>query len=219
MVGFAYLASFIIPIVTYLFLFSGRFHADDATASVQRVLHGVHLFRLAVFMEVATAVVNTVLGALLYAILRATNRNWALLGLLLKFTEVVISVVISLGHLAALLMLQSAGGAATGETATMIGAFINAYIDLTSIAGLFLGLGMMVFSALLSQTNLIPRKLAATGVVSYALVFFYDSLAILNPDCAGRTIVQVVGTLPVCLFTVTAGILLLIAGSRDVPEP
>jgi hypothetical protein len=54
--------------------------------------------------------------------------------------------------------------------------------------------------------------LAALGVLSYVLVFIYDSFTILLPNYATILIIQIIGSAPICIFQVIIGIWLLIKG-------
>jgi hypothetical protein len=215
--GGIYLVAFAMPIVTWLVFFADTVDGADLGKTMEAVQSGVAGLRVAVLFEILGAAVNLCLGLLLYQLLVVTGRRLAVAALAFKLLEVALWTVIALGHLAALSMLESSGQAGADALLLAVSAFFAAHMQLTAVSGFFSGAGMLLFALLLSRVDFVPGRLVRFGVLSYVLVIGYDSLCIALPEYAQQGVIQVLGSGPVCLFSLFIGVWLLATKVRGVP--
>jgi len=219
--GLMFLASLLVPLLNYVLVFSGFVATDDVVAIAGNVAAHPSLFRVHILAEMATAVIVAVLGAALYVMLEPVHRLLALLALLLKLVEAALCAVLALAHLAALLLLSgraSPAASAQDRVGLLVGLLLDAHMPLTAVPGMFLGLASVVFLYLLFRSRYVPDPLAAFGVLSYALVFFYDLTLVVAPGYAAMTVIQVVGWGPSILFELLIGPWLLLKGVAPQPR-
>ena len=213
--GFLFLCSLFVPLLNWIFVLSQFIVAEDVSATAHNILANQLLFRINIMNGLITSAIAVVLALALYIILKSVNRNFALLALFLKLIESILFAVIALGHFIALLAL-SEQSALTGFVPdlvdALVGRFLNGYISITAIPGVFLGLSLMIFSYLLFKSKYVPSKLAAFGVLSYILVFIYDASTILFPTYATIPIIQIIGSAPLVIFQILIGLWLLLKG-------
>lgn len=214
--GLMFLATLVVPLLNFVLVFSGLVAADDVVAIAGNVAAHPSLFRVNVVAEFATSVIVVVLGVALYTMLESVHAQLALLALLLKLVEAALWAVLALAHLAALLVLTGRGSPAASWP--LVGLLLDAHMPLTAIPGMFLGIASVVFLYLLFRSRYVPRALAAFGVLSYALLFFYDLTLVIAPAYAAIAAIQVVGWGPSVLFELMIGPWLLIKGVAAQPS-
>ncbi|MFA4907252.1 MAG: DUF4386 domain-containing protein [archaeon] len=215
--GFLFLLSLLVPLFNWTFILSKLIVTENAIDTAHNILTNEFLFRINIINEVLISAVATALAVALYIMLKSVNKNLALLALFLKLTESILSAIIALGHTAALLMLtdkSSLSGLEPKQIQAFIGLFLNVHILVTAIPGIFLGLNLVIFLSLLYKSNYVPRWLSGFGVLSYTLIFIYDSSMILLPNFSTILIVQIIGWGPSILFEVLIGIWLLFKGIK-----
>ena len=213
--GFMFLSSLLVPLLNWIFVLSKFIVAENAIATAHNILANQLLFRISIINQIITSVIAVVLALALYIILKSVNKNLALLALFLKLVEATLSAVIALGHFIALLALNEKTSLTVFNpkpVEALVGLFLNVYISITAIPGVFFGLSLMIFSYLLFKSKYVPGKLAAFGVFSYALVFIYDALIILFPNYATVIIIQIIGSAPIVFFQIVIGLWLLFKG-------
>jgi hypothetical protein len=215
--GFMFLCGLLVPTLNWVFVLSKFPVAENVIATSRNIIENEFLFRINIINELITVIVIIVLASSLYIILKPVNKNLALLTLFLKLIEATLWAVLALGHFIALQILN-------GQTSltvfnpepvlALVGTFINVHISLTAVPGVFSGLNLMIFSYLLFKSKYVPSILAAFGILSYVLVFIYDSLIILSPGYASILIVQIICSSPICFFQLIIGIWLLFRGIK-----
>lgn len=207
--GLMLLLSLIIPALNWSFVLSGFVTARSENETAHEILRNEVLFRVGVVGELTTSAVAAVLALALYVLLQSVGKNLALLALLLKLVEATLWAVIALGHLAALVTLR--GG--SEQARDIVGVLLHEQVTLNAVPGVVLGLGSVVFLYLLVRSKYVPRMLAGFGVVSYALVFLSNLLAMTSPDHA--TIgSQMAWGAPSVVSELAIGSWLLIRGAR-----
>jgi hypothetical protein len=219
--GLMFLCTLIIPALNWIFILSKFIAAENPINTAHNILANEFQFRISIINELITSAVIVILALALYVILKEINKNFALLALFLKLIESILTAVIALGHFIALLILNGQASLTVfdpEQVQALAGLFLNAYISLTAIPGVFVGLNLMLFSYLLFKSKYVPRMLAAFGVLSYALVFVYDSLTILMPTYASIMIIQIICSAPICIFQLIIGIWLLFKGVKAQPQ-
>ena len=205
----------LVPSLNWIFVLSKFIVAENVIATAHNILANQLLFRISIINQLITSVIAVVLALAFYIILKSANKNLALLALFLKLVEVILSAVIALGHFIALLALNEQTALIVFDpepVEALVGLFLNVYISITAIPGMFFGLSLMIFSFLLFKSKYVPGKLAVFGVFSYVLVFIYDALVILFPNFATVTIIQIIGSAPIAFFQIVIGLWLLFKG-------
>ena len=213
--GLLFLLSLIVPLLNWTLVFSGFIETDNAGATAHNMLSREFLFRISIMNDILTSIVALSLAVALYTILKPIGKTLALLALFLKLTEAVLWAVMTLRNFDGLLILigqSSLAASGPEQIQTLIGLFLNAHMSKSAIAGIFLGLASTLFFYLFLRSGYIPKKLAAFGILSYALIFIYDSMLILFPNYAKMLIIQITGWGPSVLAELVIGFLLLIKG-------
>ena len=208
--GILFLLSLLVPVFNWTLILSQFVSQEDNTSL--NIMSNELLFRFNIVNGIFTTIIIIALALCLYKILRAVNRNLALMALSFKMIEAVLTGTLTLGHYITLLVLKE--DPQNIELQKVLNLLIEKYILFTAIPGVFFGLSMMIYSCLFLKSRSVPRKLAFFGIVSYSLVAIYDLLAILLPDYAVLLPVQITGSVPVCLFQITIGLWLLFKGIK-----
>jgi hypothetical protein len=204
--GILFLLSLIIPTLNWVFILSNFSSVGENTSL--RILSNELLFRISIINEIISAIVIFALAYFLHVILKTINSNVSLFAFSLKAAEAFLTLVLALGHFTVLFIIKEDAN----ETQPIVDVLIGKYIFLTVFPGLFLGLSMVLFSYLFFVSEYIPKVLATFGIVSYSLVIIYDSMQILFPYQASLLAVQLIGSLPVCVFQVVVGLWLACKG-------
>lgn len=208
--GILFLFSLLVPTLNWMFILS-LFISPGSSTSLN-ILNNELLFRFNIVNGIFTTIILLALALCLYIILRAVNRNMALMAFSLKMIEVVLTATLTLGHFITLLVLK--GEPQNIELQNIINLLIEDYISFTAILGIFFGLSMMIYSYLFLKSGYVSVILAFFGIVSYSLVIIYDSLTVILPHYAVILPIQIIGSAPVCLFQITIGLWLLYKGIK-----
>ncbi len=206
------LLSLIVPALNWAFVLSRFVTARSETETAHEILGNELLFRVGIVGELTTSAVAVVLALALYVFLQSVGKNLALLALLLKLVEATLWAAIAVGHLAALVTLRGA----SEQVRAIVGVLLHEQVTLNAVPGVVLGLSSVVFLYLLVRSKYVPRMLAGFGVLSYALVFLSNLLAMISPDHA-TVASQMAWGAPSVLSELAIGSWLLIRGAR-VPE-
>jgi hypothetical protein len=220
--GFMFLFAFIVPTINWALVLSKFIFAENAIATANNIMANEFLFRIGISIELFMSVGLIVLGLALYIILKAVDKNFALLALSLKLVEATIMAVTVLVLFIALQVLNRDAdlSSLTQEQLQFpIGIIFNSHTAIASIPMIFLGLDMMIFSYLFFKSKYIPRILAGFGILSFALIFIQSLMFILGPEYAMRPINQIIFWAPSGVFEIIIGVWLLVKGinvqSRD----
>lgn len=207
--GLVLLLSLIVPTLNWAFALS-RFVTDQSEAeTANEILRHEFVFRVGIVGELTTSAIAAVLALSLYVLLQSVGKNLALLGLLLKLVEATLWAVIALGHLAALVALRGA----SEQARAIVGVLLREQVTLNAVPGLLLGLGSVVFLYALVRSKYVPRVLAGFGVLSYALVFLSNLLAMTSQHHA-TVGSQMAWGAPSVFSELAIGFCLLIRGAR-----
>ncbi len=147
--GFMFLCSLIVPTLNWVFIFSKFILSENVITTGRNILANEFLFRVGVINELITSAIIVVLALVLYIILKSINKNLAMLALFLKLIEAFLWAVIALGHFIALLILNEQASLTTFEPEkiqAIVGLFLNVYMPITAVPGIFVGLNLMIFS-------------------------------------------------------------------------
>lgn len=192
---------------------SGMIVPGDGAATAANILASETLFRVGVLADVLTFVVDIVLIAALYAVLRPVQRELAMLATGWRLMETAVLLVATLNGFAVLRILagnELAGAFGPEMLHAQARAALNAYGDGYRIGFTFLGLGSALFSLLWLKARYVPRALAWLGLLSSLLLAACNLAAIVWPGVA-RTI-GLVYMAPMGIFEVGMGLWLLVYG-------
>ena len=213
--GFMFLFAFIVPTLNWAFLLSNFNVADNALATANNIIGNQFLFRIGISIELFMSVGLIILGLALYIILKPINKNYALLALLLKLAEATLMAITVLIPFIALQILSGDEHLALISLEQLqlpIGLIFNSHTAITSVAMVFLGLDMMIFSYLFFKSNYIPKILAGFGILSFAFILIQSLMFIIVPEYATQPIFQIIFWAPSGLFEIIIGLWLLIKG-------
>lgn len=172
--------------------------------SVENVIEKEFLFRINILNQLMTAICIFLLGFNLQKLSKESNENLAGLAYGFKIFEAMITVVLALLYLIFFSLLK-----AKQIEIEILHELITNYILYTAVAGLFLGISILLFLISFIKSNTIPKWLAIFGIVSNILVIIYDSSVILNTNIG--LLGLIVGTVPVGFFQITIGFYLLLS--------
>lgn len=205
-VGALFLLSLIIPICNWVFILS-KFATPDGNIALE-ILNNELLFRIAIYIEIVTSLVVLALAYYLHMLLKPIDQNLSFAAFTSRLTECILTIVLAIGHFIGLLVVKEK----VGESIVIMDVMVGKYIFLTAFPGLFMGMGMLLFSYIFLKSGYISKKMAVFGIASYMLVIVYDSIMILFPDYAAIIIVQIIGALPISIFQITIGLWLIFKG-------
>ncbi len=206
--GILFLLSLLMPTLNWAFILS-KFTISGSITSLN-ILNNELLFRLNILIGIFSSIVILALNMCLYRLLCTVNRSLALGAFSLKLIEVIFATILFLGHFVALLVLK--WEPQNLEAQKIVNHLVENYITFTSISGIFFGMSMQIYSYLLLKSGYVHFLVALSGIVSYSLVVIYDSLVILFPCYEGVLSIQLIGSVPVCLFQIVFGFWLLFMG-------
>lgn len=215
--GFMFLFAFIVPTLNWTFILSKFIVDGDVLVTAKNIMANELLFRMGITIELFMSAGLIVLATFLYLILKAVNRNLALLALSFKLVE---AAIVAANVLVVFIALQFLNGDPSlavftlEQLQTPVGLILNAHTALFSISMVFLGMDMMVFSYLFFKSKYIPGILAGFGILSFALIFIHALLHILTPEYATIPIYQIIFWSPSGLFEIIIGIWLLSKGLK-----
>ena len=213
-VGITYLAA----MATAVFGFYVRGHLivpGNATETANTIAASERLFRLGIASDVMTFVIDIVLIASLYVVLRPINRYLAVVATFWRLMETAVLVVVTLNGFDALRILSGAeylGAFEANRLHALARLSLGAYGAGYNVGFVFLGLGSAVFSYLWFESYYIPRALAVLGVCSSLLLAICNFAFIVFPGLAGMVGPGYMA--PMGVFEVAMGLWLLLKGLR-----
>lgn len=222
--GSLFLFSIIGWLLYWIFILSRLTIAGDVTATAHNIIANEGLFRAGIAYEVIMAASVIVLAWALYVLLKAVDRNLALLGLCWKLAEAILMAVIALVSFIALQILNGTTYLAVFEPEqlqALVGLYLNVHTVVVSFSMVFLGLGSIVFFYLFLRSKYIPGILAGFGILSYSLILLYAFLNILVPGSATMSTFDTIAIIcyaPSCLFEMIIGVWLLFKGVKVHPR-
>lgn len=218
MAGLLFLSTLVVPLLNWLLVLSRLIAPGRVDETARNVLANEFLFRVNVLAYVVTSLIVVALASALYVLLEPMSKSLAVVALCLKLMEGAVWAVLAVGHIGALLVLNgraSSVGFEPGQVEALVGGWLDGHMQATAVAGVLSGLGFVVFLHLLYRSRYVPRALSGFGVLSYALLFAYDSILILSPEHSKITAIQVVGWGPSVLVEIAMGSWLLVRGIAD----
>lgn len=213
--GVFFLLNFLVPSLNWSFVLSKLAVAGNVNATVSNILNNEFLFRLGISFELFMSVGLVVLALLLYQILKAINKNLAMLALFMKLIEsTLIAVTVLIPFIALQIINEASGlnGITPQQLQYPVGLIFNSHTAIVSIPMVFLGIDMILFCYLFFKSNYIPRMIAAFGILSFVLIFIHSLMFILTPEYSEMPINQIIFWTPSGLFEIVVGIWLIVKG-------
>lgn len=204
-----------LTLLAFIFYLGGGELVASATGTTD-ILSGAaeHPTRLAAgtLLMLVNSVIVIGIGVLMFPILRPLHEITAHAYLAARVVEAVL-LAVGVLLLLTLIPLAEAHGSAGGEGGVLpsLAEVVRAgNDDARYLAMIGLGLGGALFCLALFRSRLVPRALAALGMVGYPMMAAGEALAVLGYDLGGLHYA------PGAVFEVAFGVLLLVRGFPDV---
>lgn len=215
-VGFLYFLLALVGPFSLMYVPTTLIVPGNGAATASNIISSVGLYRLGLVGEATIFLIEIGIIALLYVLLKSVNETISLAAALSRLAMAVIQGINVMSGLAVLVLLGSAGYAATFEPAQLNG-LVLFLLDLRHsgvlVWQLFFGLHLLLLGYLFLKSAYIPRLLAV-GVVIASLGYFSNSLGnILFPgnEALLETVVTAMAAIPEVALTLW----LLIRGVDD----
>ena len=215
-VGFAYLFALPPAIFAEFYVRTKLIVFDNAAQTAQNIVAHERLFRLGTASNLTVFAVDVVLIMALYAVLMPVNRNLALLATGWGLVETATLVVVTLSDFYLLRILSGADYLHAFEAnrlQALARLSVSAHADAYNVGLVFAALRSTTFCYLWFKSRLIPRTLAAWGMVASVLMGACAFSFIIFPELAKVMPVEVYGP-PIFFFELTMGFWLLLKGLR-----
>lgn len=214
-VGLLYLLTLASSVFSEMIVMDRLVVPGDALATAHGIAGAALFFRLGVLADLFTCAGVVALNWGLYVILRPVGRHLALLAAFLRLVEAAIAGSLIVGSFLVLRLLAKTDDPAAfspEQLAVLARAVLGARVSGLHVAGVLLGLGSAVYGILWWRSGYVPRPLAALGIVGSLGLVGVTSLVLLFPSVG--PLLNVLYMLPLGLFEVMLGLLLLVGGLR-----
>lgn len=216
--GFSYLLALPPALFAELYVSGQLMLVNDAAGTARQIVDNERLFRLGVASNLFVFALDVVLITALYVVLKPVSPPLALLAAFWRVIETTILVVATLADLGTLRVLGGSQYLQAFEpdrlyalAALSIGAHGAAY----NVGLVFAGLGTTLFCYLWLRSRLMPRLLAAWGILAGIVLSACAFGFIVAPELRGIVSLVYYGG-PIFLFELAAGLWLLVKG---LPRP
>jgi len=219
-VGVGYLLALPLALFAEFYVHSQLTVSGDAAEFARSVIAHERLFRLGIVSTVAAAVVDTVLIAALYLTLRPVDAVSALVAMIVRIIETVIVVGVALVDLVTLRVvtgadyLQVLGDRSLQSLARLSW---SVHGDITAVSLLLAGIGSTLFCWLWFRSHLVPRPLAALGIVGSIVLALREVAVMVVPPVTAIVTIPYYGG-PIFVFELTMGLWLVTKGVADRSE-
>jgi len=215
-VGLTYLLALVPAIFAEFYVRGQLIVSGDAAQTAQSIAAHERLFRLGIASNLAAFAIDVILITALYVVLRSVHQRLALLALGWGLVETATFVVVTLSDFDVLRILSGAGylqpfGA--DRLAALARLSVGAHGDAYGVGLVLAGLRSTTFCYLWWKSRLIPRALAAWGMVASFLMGACAFSFIVYPELEKVVGVAIYGG-PIFLFELTMGVWLLWKGLR-----
>lgn len=186
----------------------------DATTTANNVMASDGLFRLGIISDAAIFLIEIVVTALLYVLLRPVSRTLSLAAAFARLAMAVIQGINLLPYFIALLLLSGAGYLTVFEPDqlnALVLLSLNAHENAVYIWQAFFGLSLFVLGYLIFESGYFPRILGVLMVVG-ALGYLIDSFGnILFPSYGEIfglvvAVTAIIGELPFFVWLLVKGV-------------
>jgi hypothetical protein len=215
-VGLSYLLALPPAVFAEFYVRSKLVAFDNAAQTAQNIIAHERLFRLGTASNFTVFAIDAVLIVALYVVLMPVNRTLALLAAGWGLIETATLIVVTLSDFAVLRILSGADYLHAFEPnhlQALARLSISAHADAYNVGLVLAGLRSTVFCYLWFTSRLIPRTLAAWGMIASVLMGASAFSFIVFPELTRVVGVEVYGA-PIFLFELTMGFWLLARGLR-----
>jgi hypothetical protein len=176
--GFVYLLVILIAPLRLVYIPSKLFVEGDAAATIHNIAIHETLFRMGLVGDLITGAVSLLLTFTLYRLFKETNKNVALLMLMLGFMDTPLYFFNALNDMATLTIVHGADFLSTFTETQRTGLamlFLHMHSMMVLAAEIFWGLWLFPLAALVLRSGFLPRFLAVwltiNGLAYLALSF------------------------------------------------
>jgi hypothetical protein len=183
--GFAYLLVIIIGVLNGAFIDSRLIVPGNDAATANNIMAHDALFRIGTVGILIMYASVVVLSWALYVLLKAVDKNLALLALLIRTGEAILGGATVLLNFVVLQLLSGESYSSVFETEqlqALVGVFLNVRTAGLDIVLLLVGLGGTLFCYLFFTSKYVPRSLAAWGIFTYLSMIVLSVVSILIPN-------------------------------------
>ena len=205
--GVLYLVIFIISPVAILVSKSGLLVPGDADATVNSIMASSTLYRLGIIAETVIFLVEIVMAAILYELLKPVNKTLSLAAAFARLAEAIVQAVNLLPSVIVLMLVSGASYLTVFDTSqlnALVLLFANAYEYLVLVWGFLFGLHLLLLGYLVYKADYFPRFLGILLMVASAgyLLQSYGAFLIPQYQSLLDTIVMVVAIPGELAFTI-----------------
>jgi hypothetical protein len=214
LVGVAYLFVLGPAVFAEFYVRSQLVAFDNVAQTAQNIVAHERLFRLGIASNLTVFAADVVLIIALYVVLKPVNRSLAQLATAWGLIETATLVAVTLSDFDVLRILSGAGYLQAFEAdqlQSLAGLSLSAHGDVYNVGLVFAGLRSTAFCYLWLKSRLIPRPLAAWGVLASFLMGASAFSFVIAPELARVVGVEIYGA-PIFLFELTMGLWLLFRG-------
>src|SRR5947207_4077986 len=172
-VGFAYLFALTPAVFAEFYVRTQLITSDNAAQTARNIMAHERLFRLGTASNLTVFAVNVVLIIALYVVLIRVNRSLALLAMGWGLIETATLVVVTLSDFDVLRILSGAyylHAFEANRLQALARLSVSAHADAYNVGLVFAALRSTVFCYLWFKSRLVPRTLAAWGMVASVLM-------------------------------------------------
>ena len=188
----------------------------DAAATANNISVSGGVFRLGMAADALVFLIEILLTALLYILLRPVSRPLSLIAACSRLAMTVIQGINLLNYFVVLLLVSGAGYLAVfppDQLHALVLLFVNAHASVVLIWGLFFGLHLLMLGILVYRSGYIPKWVGVFLWIASLCYFIQDFGTILLPKYEGTF--TAVGFLSI--FEIVLPLWLLIKGVQDLP--
>jgi uncharacterized protein DUF4386 len=213
-VGVAYLFALGPAVFAEFYVRSHLVAFDNVAQTAQNIVAHERLFRLGIASNLTVFAADIILIISLYVVLKPVNRSLAQLATAWGLVETATLVAVTISDFDVLRILSGAGylhAFEAGQLQVLARLALGAHGDVYNVGLVFAGLRSTAFCYLWLKSRLIPRALAAWGVLASSLMGASAFSFIIVPELAQVVGVEIYGA-PIFLFELTMGLWLLLRG-------
>ncbi|MGC2183633.1 MAG: DUF4386 domain-containing protein [Terriglobales bacterium] len=213
-VGFSYLFALLPAIFAEVYVRAQLIAVGNTAQTARNIMAHERLFRLGTASNLTVFAVDVVVIIALYVVLKPVNRSLALLATGWGLIETATLVVVTLSDFAVLRVLSGADYLQVFDAnrlQVLARLSVSAHTDAYNVGLVLAGLRSTAFCYLWFKSRLIPRALAAWGMVGSFLMGGCAFSFIIFPELERVIPVGIYGA-PIFFFELTMGLWLLLKG-------
>ena len=208
--GFMYIFLIVIYLIP-MFIVRNRQVPGEFAATAQRIMQSETLYRVALSMDIIAGISTVFLAMGLYVALKAVDPNLALMALVFRLIEAMMTPVTVVFAFVVLRLYSGVPGFNNEQ--------LSAFVTLRSAMGtavyntsaIFFGVGSILFFHLFRKTNYLPPILSMTGFIGSLIVPVICFASLIAPSYAKAL---QFGWIPIAIAEIVGGAWLMFGTSR-----